>query len=73
MTTAPPARNGARKHKASALTSWLRKSTASDDADAKKLASPAEEIKMVFLRQLKLSSFDLDGKHYHSVFTGAQI
>ncbi|PIA18904.1 hypothetical protein COEREDRAFT_95653 [Coemansia reversa NRRL 1564] len=28
---------------------------------------------MVFLRQLKLSSFELDGKNYHSVFTGAQI
>ncbi|KAJ2691622.1 hypothetical protein H4R19_006327, partial [Coemansia spiralis] len=38
-----------------------------------KLASPAEEIKLVFLRQLKLSSFELDGKQYHSVFTGAQI
>ncbi|KAJ2158138.1 RHO1 GDP-GTP exchange protein 2, partial [Coemansia sp. RSA 552] len=67
-----------RKHKGSSLTSWLKKgtaasSTSSSGADAKKLASPAEEIKMVFLRQLKLSSLELDGKHYHSVFTGAQI
>ncbi|KAJ1731527.1 RHO1 GDP-GTP exchange protein 2, partial [Coemansia biformis] len=73
MATAPPARNGTRKHKGSSLTSWLKKGTAPADAEAKKLASPAEEIKMVFLRQLKLSSLDLDGKQYHSVFTGAQI
>ncbi|KAJ2368904.1 hypothetical protein IW150_005291, partial [Coemansia sp. RSA 2607] len=63
-----------RKHKASGFTSWLKKSgSAAESADAKKLASPAEEIKMVFLRQLELGSVDLNGKHYHSVFTGAQI
>ncbi|KAJ2091722.1 RHO1 GDP-GTP exchange protein 2 [Coemansia sp. RSA 986] len=28
---------------------------------------------MVFLRQLVLSNLELNGKHYHSVFTGAQI
>ncbi|KAJ2787908.1 RHO1 GDP-GTP exchange protein 2 [Coemansia interrupta] len=63
-----------RKHKTSGFTSWLKKSgSAAESADAKKLASPAEEIKMVFLRQLELGSVDLNGKHYHSVFTGAQI
>ncbi|KAJ2734622.1 RHO1 GDP-GTP exchange protein 2 [Coemansia sp. BCRC 34962] len=36
-------------------------------------SSKAEEIKLVFLRQLELSSVELNGKHYHSVFTGAQI
>ncbi|KAJ2361165.1 hypothetical protein H4S01_005388, partial [Coemansia sp. RSA 2610] len=77
MATAPTAQTGAanagRRHKGSSLTSWLKKSSGSDASDTKKLASPAEEIKMVFLRQLKLSSFELDGKQYHSVFTGEQI
>ncbi|KAJ2235179.1 RHO1 GDP-GTP exchange protein 2 [Coemansia sp. RSA 485] len=63
-----------RKHKGSGFASWLtKKSTDSADTEAKKLASPAEEIKAVFLRQLELSSVDLNGKLYHSVFTGAQI
>ncbi|KAJ1740002.1 RHO1 GDP-GTP exchange protein 2 [Coemansia sp. RSA 1086] len=64
--------NGTRRHK-NTLTSWLKKNSSSELAEAKKLASPAEEIKVVFLRQLKLSSFELDGKQYHSVFTGEQI
>ncbi|KAJ1819443.1 RHO1 GDP-GTP exchange protein 2, partial [Coemansia sp. RSA 2598] len=63
-----------RKHKASGFASWLtKKGAGSAETEAKKLASPAEEIKAVFLRQLELSSLDLNGKHYHSVFTGAQI
>ncbi|KAI7824221.1 CNH domain-containing protein [Kickxella alabastrina] len=71
----PPAHenSGGRKHKGAGFTSWLKKGSSSDSTDAKKLASPAEEIKMVFLRQLELSSFELNGRHYHSVFTGAQI
>ncbi|KAJ2614902.1 RHO1 GDP-GTP exchange protein 2 [Coemansia sp. RSA 1365] len=78
MATAPTIQNGSasgggRKHRASPFTSWLKKSGSGDGPDTNKLASPAEEIKMVFLRQLKLSSFELDGKSYHSVFTGAQI
>ncbi|KAJ2077659.1 RHO1 GDP-GTP exchange protein 2 [Coemansia sp. RSA 988] len=78
MATAPTTQNGSvnggsRKHRASPFTSWLKKGNAGDGPDINKLASPAEEIKMVFLRQLKLSSFELDGRHYHSVFTGAQI
>ncbi|KAJ2867241.1 RHO1 GDP-GTP exchange protein 2 [Coemansia aciculifera] len=64
---------GARKHRSSPFTSWLKKGNSSEAANSKKLASPAEEIKLVFLRQLEFSSFDLNGKHYHSVFTGAQI
>lgn len=28
---------------------------------------------MVFLKQLKLSNLELNGRHHHSVFTGAQI
>ncbi|KAJ2453499.1 Rho guanine nucleotide exchange factor, partial [Coemansia sp. RSA 2424] len=64
---------GARKHRGSPFTSWLKKGNSSLEANSKKLASPAEEIKLVFLRQLELSSFDFNGKHYHSVFTGAQI
>ncbi|KAI9505793.1 hypothetical protein BX070DRAFT_220785 [Coemansia spiralis] len=65
-----PAGNGGRRLRASPFISWLRRG---NDASAKKLASPAEEIKMVFLRQLVLSDLDLDGTLYHSVFTGAQI
>ncbi|KAJ2850361.1 RHO1 GDP-GTP exchange protein 2, partial [Coemansia brasiliensis] len=74
MATRPTTQiaNGTRRHK-NALTSWLKKSSSSETAEAKKLASPAEEIKVVFLRRLKLSSFELDGKQYHSVFTGEQI
>ncbi|KAJ2327180.1 hypothetical protein GGI00_004534, partial [Coemansia sp. RSA 2681] len=64
---------GARKHRGSPFTSWLKKGNSSLEANSKKLASPAEEIKLVFLRQLELSSFDFNGKHYHSVFTGGQI
>ncbi|KAJ2908624.1 RHO1 GDP-GTP exchange protein 2, partial [Coemansia aciculifera] len=64
---------GTRKHRGSPFTSWLKKSNSSEAANSKKLASPAEEIKLVFLRQLELSSVELNGKHYHSVFTGAQI
>ncbi|KAJ2809120.1 RHO1 GDP-GTP exchange protein 2 [Coemansia guatemalensis] len=78
MATAPTTQNGSangstRKHRASPFTSWLKKGSGGDGPDTNKLASPAEEIKLVFLRQLKLSSFELDGRHYHSVFTGAQI
>ncbi|KAJ2415631.1 RHO1 GDP-GTP exchange protein 2 [Coemansia sp. RSA 2530] len=72
-TTPPETGKGARKHRGSPFTSWLKKGTSSEAANSKKLASPAEEIKLVFLRQLELSSVELDGKHYHSVFTGAQI
>ncbi|KAJ2168301.1 RHO1 GDP-GTP exchange protein 2 [Coemansia sp. RSA 353] len=74
MATAQSGPAGAsRRLKGSSLTSWLKKGASTENADAKKLASPAEEIKMVFLRQLKLSSFELDGRQYHSVFTGEQI
>ncbi|KAJ2741897.1 hypothetical protein H4S06_005812, partial [Coemansia sp. BCRC 34490] len=63
-----------RRHRGSPFISWLKRGSGDEDsAKAKKLASPAEEIKMVFLRQIVLSNFELDGKHYHSVFTGAQI
>ncbi|KAJ2721647.1 RHO1 GDP-GTP exchange protein 2 [Coemansia sp. Benny D115] len=61
-----------KKSRGSGFTSWLKK-TSVDSSAAKKLASPAEEIKTVFLKQLELSSVDLNGRHYHSVFTGAQI
>ncbi|KAJ2478820.1 RHO1 GDP-GTP exchange protein 2 [Coemansia sp. RSA 2320] len=63
-----------RKQKSLGFGNWLRKgnSRATDDS-SKKLESPAEEIKQVFLRQLELSSIELDGTYYHSVFTGAQI
>ncbi|KAJ1905323.1 hypothetical protein LPJ81_001984, partial [Coemansia sp. IMI 209127] len=63
-----------RKHRGSPFISWLKRGTgAEESAKTKKLASPAEGIKMVFLRQLVLSNLELNGKHYHSVFTGAQI
>ncbi|KAJ1940709.1 hypothetical protein EC988_006955, partial [Linderina pennispora] len=60
-----------RRHKTSPFVNWLKKSD--DTPDASKLASPAEEIKLVFLRKLQLGDFDVDGKRYHSVFTGTQI
>ncbi|KAJ1999331.1 hypothetical protein GGI04_004610, partial [Coemansia thaxteri] len=51
-----------RKQKSLGFGNWLRKgnSRATDDS-SKKLESPAEEIKQVFLRQLELSSIELDG------------
>ncbi|KAJ1946140.1 hypothetical protein FBU59_002105 [Linderina macrospora] len=60
-----------RRHKASPFVNWLKKTD--DTPDTSKLASPAEEIKLVFLHKLQLGDFDVDGKRYHSVFTGTQI